>query len=121
MQQLTASMAGWLVIIACYLVGEFLVLVFNAPVPGALAGLLILLTILLLRQRSTPAISRAAQPLLTHMSVLFVPAVIGVGLFWDIVLSNVLGITLALVVTTVVSLGLTGWVAQWLLDKRGQN
>ncbi len=121
MQQLTASVLGWLGIVACYLLGEFLVLVVDAPVPGALVGLLILLSALLLHQRPTPAISRGAQPMLTHMSVLFVPAVIGVGLFWDEVLANVLGIVQALIFTTVVSLGLTAWIAQNLLGKHGHN
>ncbi len=118
MQQFTASASGWLIIVACYLVGEFLVLVTDAPVPGALIGLIILLAGLLLQQRPVVAVSRGAQPMLSHMSVLFVPAVIGVGLFWDTVTANALGIVLALLVTTVISLGFTAWIAQLLLRGR---
>ncbi|NVK54797.1 MAG: CidA/LrgA family protein [Alteromonadaceae bacterium] len=121
MQQLTASILGWLAIVACYLLGEFLVLVADAPIPGALVGLLILLGGLLIHQRPVFAISRGAQPMLTHMSVLFVPAVIGVGLFWDTVSANALGIVLALVATTIISLGLTAWIAQQLLRGKGQK
>ena len=113
-----STFMGWLVIVSCYLVGEFIVLVLDVPLPGALVGLLLLLGALLLRQRPAVTVSRGAQPLLTHMSVLFVPAVIGVGLFWDEVRANALGIVLALVATTIVALGFTAWLAQRVLQSR---
>ena len=113
----TSTLTGWLIIVGCYLVGEFLVLVTDLPLPGALIGLLLLLGGLLLRQRPPETVGRGAQPLLSHTSVLFVPAVIGVGLFWAEVCENALGIALALVATTIVALGATAWFAQRLLIK----
>ncbi|GGF67165.1 CidA/LrgA family protein [Alteromonas lipolytica] len=116
-----STVTGWLIITGCYLLGEFIVQMASIPLPGALIGLLLLLAGLLLRQRPAVAISRGAQPLLTHMSVLFVPAVIGVGLFWDEVRQNALGITLALVATTIIALGFTAWVAQYLMHRKEQR
>ena len=113
-----STLYGWLIIIGCYLVGEFFVLVTDLPLPGALIGLLLLLGGLLLRQRPAVTVGRGAQPLLTHMSVLFVPAVIGVGLFWAEVSENALGIALALVATTIVALGYTAWFAQRLMKAK---
>ena len=113
-----STLYGWLIIVGCYLVGEFFVLVTDLPLPGALIGLLLLLGGLLLRQRPAVTVGRGAQPLLTHMSVLFVPAVIGVGLFWAEVSENALGIALALVATTIVALGFTAWFAQWLMKAK---
>ena len=118
--QVKSTLIGWLIITGCYLIGEFTVLVADVPLPGALIGLLLLLCGLLLRKRPPVTVSRGAQPLLTHMSVLFVPAVIGVGLFWDEVRANALGITLALVATTIVALGATAWIAQCLMRRKGQ-
>lgn len=120
MAQIQSTIMGWLIITGCYLIGEFVVLVADVPLPGALVGLLLLLTGLLLRQRPVESVARGARPLLTHMSVMFVPAVIGVGLFWDEVKANALGITLALVATTIVGLGFTAWIAQKLMRNRGQ-
>ncbi|WP_170308564.1 CidA/LrgA family protein [Alteromonas alba] len=116
-----STLYGWLIIIGCYLVGEFFVLVTDLPLPGALIGLLLLLSGLLLRQRPAVTVGRGAQPLLTHMSVLFVPAVIGVGLFWAEVSENALGIALALVATTIVALGFTAWFAQRLMKAKRPN
>ncbi|MDG6099983.1 CidA/LrgA family protein [Alteromonas sp. ZYF713] len=113
-----STLNGWLIIVGCYLVGEFFVLVTDLPLPGALIGLLLLLGGLLLRQRPAVTVGRGAQPLLTHMSVLFVPAVIGVGLFWAEVSENALGIALALVATTIVALGFTAWFAQRLMKAK---
>lgn len=115
------TLKGWVIIVGCYLVGEFVVLTFNLPLPGALIGLLILLCGLLLHQRPAVAVSRGARPLLAHMSVLFVPAVIGVGLFWGEVRDNALGITLSLVATTIIALGFTAWVAQRLMKTKRVN
>lgn len=121
MSQIQSTVLGWLIITGCYLLGEFIVLVADVPLPGALIGLLILLAGLLLHQRPPQSVGHGAVPLLTHMSVMFVPAVIGVGLFWDEVKANVLGITLAIVATTIIGLGFTAWLAQKLMQSRGNS
>ena len=116
-----STLTGWLIIVGCYLLGEFVVLVTAVPLPGALIGLLLLLCGLLVRQRPAIIIGKGAQPLLTHMSVLFVPAVIGVGLFLDEVRANALGILLSLVATTLIAMGFTAWLAQRLMRSQRDN
>lgn len=118
MPQVIANGLGFTGIVCCYLFGEWVVNLTGVPLPGALLGMLLLLGILLLRQRSPGAVARVAQPLLGHMSLLFVPAVVGVMLFWPEVRQNLGGIVLALVVTTVISMGFTAWIAQRLMGNK---
>lgn len=116
MPKVVANGLGFVGIVCCYLIGDWLVKLTGVPLPGALLGMLLLLGILLLRGRSPGSVGHASQPLLGHMSLLFVPAVVGVMLFWPEVKQNLIGIVLALVATTVISMGLTAWVAQRILS-----
>lgn len=119
MELLKQHITGWLGLLACYVLGQITVVVFHFPLPGALTGLLILLTFLLIRGRSPANLTVAASPLLKHMSVLFVPAVLGVGLYWDVIEAHRLSLAFAIVVTTAFSLGLTGLISQYLLSRKG--
>tara|TARA_B100002049_G_C15944510_1_gene317795 strand:+ start:181 stop:561 length:381 start_codon:yes stop_codon:yes gene_type:complete len=114
---------GWVAILLCYLAGHILVDSFAFPLPAALTGLLILLALLLWRGRQPASVSAAASPLLSHMSVLFVPAVLGVGLYWEDIQANGVSLALAICVSTGFCLGLAGAISQKFLqsDKRERN
>ena len=115
------STLGFIGIVSCYLTGEWVVQITHVPLPGALIGMLLLLVILLFRQRSPGAVAQVAQPLLGHMTLLFVPAVVGVMAFWPEVKQNLTGIILALVITTVLSMGITARIAQQILKRKVQD
>ena len=71
----------WLVL--CQLAGEVVVRVTGAPVPGPVAGMVLLLLVLGVRRRrghdtDQDAAVRAADGLLRHLQLLFVPAGVGV-------------------------------------------
>lgn len=70
---------GLLLILACQLAGEAVVAVTGLPVPGPVVGMLLFLLVLALRRPAPDAPeSRAAEALLTHLSMLYVPAGVGV-------------------------------------------
>ena len=121
MPKAISSALGFIGIVSCYLTGEWLVQITRVPLPGALIGMLLLLVILLFRQRSPGAVAQVAQPLLGHMTLLFVPAVVGVMAFWPEVKQNLTGIVLALVITTVLSMGITARIAQQILKRKVQD
>jgi holin-like protein len=74
-------------ILLCQLVGEIFVHSFAVPVPGPVVGMMLLLILLLLRDR-IPRLARGplhgngvearAKGLLAHLSLLFVPAGVGI-------------------------------------------
>ncbi len=105
---------GFAGLVMCYLAGEVLVLCANLPIPGTLAGLLILLAFLLLRQQTPVALSTGAGPLLNHMTVWFVPAVTAVVLFWSDIQAHWVGIAAAIVGGTLAALALSAWIASYI-------
>jgi len=102
---------GFVVLLACQLVGEVLVRVTGAPLPGPVAGMVVLLVVLSVRRpRPDAPVLRAADSLLTHLQLLFVPVGVGVvtslAVFRDETLPVVGGLVGAWVICVVVT-GLT--------------
>lgn len=99
---------GFLALLACQLVGQFLVDAVGLPVPGPVVGMVLLLVVLLVRRPGNDnSTVRAADALLRHMQLLFIPA--GVGLiaylrligaqWWPIVAGILVSWLVALLVT----------------------
>lgn len=106
-------------LLLCQLAGEILSHGFALPMPGPVIGLLLLFAGLLVAQNFgsvTPAsindtlLGRATGGLLQHLSLLFVPA--GVGVIDHLSLLNSYGpvLFLALLVSTALSLAVTALV-----------
>lgn len=121
MQQIRTWLTGWVAILGCYYAGTALVTGFAIPLPPALVGLLLLLVALILRGRPAASIALAASPLLKHMSVLFVPAVLGVGLYWQDIQQQAWPLFIAIVITTTLSLAITAWAATHILAQRDEQ
>src|SRR5258708_32988675 len=66
------------VLLFCQLVGELAARLLGLPVPGPVLGMLLLFALLVARPRTETVVRGPATALLRHLSLLFVPA--GVGL-----------------------------------------
>ena len=71
----------WLLIFQ--LVGESLAIVLNLPVPGPVIGMMLLFAALLWRGRSSEALDEVSDGLLSHLSLLFVPAGVGIMVYFQ--------------------------------------
>ncbi|MBZ2161627.1 CidA/LrgA family protein [Alteromonas stellipolaris] len=109
---------GAILVLGCYYLGTWLSFSTGLPLPSALTGLLILLAVLFIVPKAEPLVARAASPLLSHMSVLFVPAVLGVSAYWKEIAQNGWAIGIAIVFTTCISLGISAKIAEKLLASR---
>src|SRR4051812_7103338 len=70
---------GLLVLLGCQLAGEFVVRLLDVPVPGPVAGMVLLLVLLQVRDPGRDAgVVKVAEGLLRHLQLLFVPAGVGV-------------------------------------------
>lgn len=96
--------------VLCQLLGEVLARLVHLPVPGPVIGLVILLCYLALRRRVPSAIEDTSRGLLTHLSLLFVPAGTGVMLHIERLRAEWLPTLLALVLGTTLTLVVTVWV-----------
>jgi holin-like protein len=110
-------------ILACQLAGEVMVLATGLPIPGPVVGMLLLLVGLVLRGGIGGDMDTAATGLLSHLSLLFVPAGVGVMVHWSTIREAWMALSVALVVSTLIGLAVTALVMQGVrrLLSRGPN
>ena len=97
------------------LLGEALVRTMGLPVPGPVLGLALLLPLLAWRPAVLAMVRPTAQTLLQHLSLLFVPAGVGVMLHLSRIGEEALAIGVALVLSTWIGLVVTALTLQWLM------
>ena len=117
---------GVTVLLVCQLAGEVLVRLTGLPVPGPVVGMVLLFVLLQLRppeeDRSRSSLAhgtvRAADVLLRHLQLLFVPAGVGVVVYLGVLREEALPIGVALVGSWLAGLLVVGWSAAWLVGRR---
>ncbi len=102
------------VILLCQLLGEVVAHGFGWPLPGPVLGMLLLLVFLSLRGRIAKMVPELGKTLdstgkglLAHLSLLFIPASVGVVQRLDVVAQHGVGLAVALVVSTFATLVVT--------------
>jgi len=112
-------------ILLCQLAGEVFVRGLSLPIPGPVVGLLLLLVLLLARDRfkvmargplQQDGVENASRNLLAHLSLLFVPAGVGVVQKLDLIAEHGIAIIVILAISVVVTLLVT--VGTFLLASR---
>jgi holin-like protein len=106
----------WLLVFQC--AGEALVRLAGLPVPGPVAGMALLFAALLARGQATGALTAAAGGLGQHLSLLFVPAGVGVMMYVGQVTAEWLPIVAALLVSTVLAIAATALTFAWLVRRQ---
>ncbi|MDD2458068.1 MAG: CidA/LrgA family protein [Eubacteriales bacterium] len=94
--------------------GDFLNRGLGVPLPGNILGLILLLGALLTGLVKLDHVEGVAQFLLSHMTVLFVPAGVGLLAILGVIQGNWLILVLIALVTTILVLALTGLIVQKL-------
>lgn len=112
---------GLAALLLCQLAGEALVRALSLPVPGPVIGMAPLFAALLARGRPQPpeSLERAADGLLSHLGLLFVPAGVGVVLHLPLLARDWAPLSLAVLAGTLATIGVTGLLAQALLRRQG--
>jgi holin-like protein len=112
-------------ILLCQLAGEVMVRGLGLPMPGPVVGLIILLSLLLARDRFAvlargplqgDGVEGASRGLLAHLSLLFIPAGVGVVQKLDLLAEHGIAILLILAASVVITLLVT--VATFLVANR---
>lgn len=105
------------VLLACQAAGELFVAATGAPVPGPVVGMVLLFLGLVVHGRIPEGLERVTRGLLSHLSLLFVPAGVGVIASFDVIGPALLPIVIAVVLGTLLTLVVTGRLAQ-MLDRK---
>jgi putative effector of murein hydrolase LrgA (UPF0299 family) len=117
--------ASFGLILLCQLAGEAIARGFALPLPGPVLGLALLLALLLARDSISllefgplhnDGVEKAARVLLAHMSLMFVPAGVGVVQKLDLIADRGVAIGLVLIGSAIITLLAT--VGTFLLSVR---
>lgn len=112
-------------LLLCQLIGEALVVWSGLLVPGPVLGMAIMFVGLMVRGGVPKGLGRVVDGLLAHLSLLFVPAGVGVMLHIAMLREEWLAISLALVFSTVLTIAVTGLLMtvliRWVGRRRGEG
>jgi holin-like protein len=103
-------LTGVTILVIYQLIGEVAALLLRIPVPGPVIGMALLFLTLVLRRGSAATLDGAAASLLNHLSLLFVPAGVGVLVHFHRIGNEWLPLTVALVLSTLLTLAVTALV-----------
>jgi holin-like protein len=108
--------ASLCLILLCQLAGEIIVRSMALPIPGPVLGMLLLFVLLLLRDRASlfavgplqgGGVESAAKGLLAHLSLMFIPAGVGVVQRLDLLAEHGAAIAGVLAISVVITLLVT--------------
>ncbi len=97
------------ILLVYQLVGELIVLSLDLPVPGPVVGMLLLLLSLMIKNPFATQLEVPTGLLLSHLSLLFIPAGVGVMVHLVRLQQEWLAISVALIVSTILGLLVTAW------------
>ena len=118
--------ASLCLILLCQLAGEIFVRALKLPMPGPVVGMLILLVLLLARDRlgflargplQGGGVEAGARGLLAHLSLLFVPVGVGVITHLDLISHYGFRLLAVIVVSTWIGMAVTALVLRSLLSR----
>jgi putative effector of murein hydrolase LrgA (UPF0299 family) len=89
-------------------------------IPGPVVGLVLLLGWFSVRKRIAPDVETVATALVQHLGLLFVPAAVGVVMFWPQLRTHAAAVVVALVVSAVLTIAVCALVLK-TLSKEGRD
>ncbi len=115
-------MLNWItLILICQISGEAVAALTGLPVPGPVIGMVILFVGLLVFGSVPEGLSAVADGLLRNLSLLFVPAGVGVVLHAQLLANDWLPISLALLVSTLSAIAVTALLMTWLTPRQSRD
>lgn len=102
-------------LLLCQLAGTVMQQAAGLPLPGPVLGMVLLLAILARRGGPTASLHDTSLGLLRYFGLLFVPAGVGVVTELPILRANAVAVAIAIPVSTVLALVITGVLMQFFL------
>ena len=113
----TSVIAALTLLLIFQLIGEMLAGLLSVPVPGPVIGMALLFITLLIRGGPSEELRSTSNTLLQNLSLLFIPAGAGLLLHLHRLADDWLPLTLAVVISTLLSMAVSALVIKWL-DRR---
>ncbi len=113
-----AMIGALTVLLAFQLVGEILVQISGLPAPGPVIGMVLLLLTLYWRGALPDALRTVAETLLSHLSLLFIPAGVGIIQHGARLAEEWLAIIVALALSTLITVAVTALAMQAVIRRQ---
>ncbi len=105
---------GLIKLLAFQVAGEAIVFTFSMPIPGAVVGMALLFVYLVVRGRDDAPLETFTSAFLRHLSLLFIPAAVGIVAHLDRIAQEWIAIGVALAVSTAASVVATAATVKFL-------
>ena len=112
-------LGGAVALLTAQLVGTAIVQGMDIPVPGAIAGLLLMLLALAIAGGVPDGLGKLSDLLLRHLNLFFVPAGVGLMAHLGLLARDGGPLMIALVVSTLAGLVVAGFVFVWARRQSG--
>lgn len=106
------------ILLVLQLVGEVAVRWSGMPLPGPVVGMVLLFLALRWRQALPDALRATAETLLSHLSLLFVPAGVGIMQYGALLAEEWLAVVVALVSSTLITIAVTALVMKGVIRRQ---
>ena len=108
-------MLSWFtLILCCQLAGEVAAGVLALPVPGPVIGMVLLFAFMALKRGITPGLASTGEVLLSNLSLLFVPAGVGIMAHAALLSQDWPALSVALIASTVLTIAVTALMMVWI-------
>ena len=116
-------LAWFTLILVCQLIGESVVTAFHLPFPGPVLGMVVLFAFLAIKGGVPSDLGRVGDALLSNLSLLFVPAGVGVMAHFALLANDWPALGAAIIGSTVITVAVTALAMVWLtrLMARGED
>ncbi len=115
----TLPQIGWLLVF--WLLGEIIRYLFHLAIPGSIIGMILLTLSLEFKIIKLHQVKDVSDFLIRNMAFFFIPPGVGLMVNLELIADNWLAITAATLLSTVLVLLVTGWVAQIGRSKTSEN
>lgn len=112
---------GITLLLVYQLVGEVSVRLAGVPIPGPVLGMVMLFLTLWIRGAVPESVGTASSALLSHLSLLFVPAGVGMMAHFNRIADEWVPITLALLLSTIITMVATALIMQFTTRWLGRS
>ena len=106
-----------LIILFISFIGEVLKYLIPLPVPASIYGLVLLLAALLTGVLKLEKIKDVSGFLIEIMPLMFIPAAVGLMDSWSSLGGILVQVVITVVVSTILVMGVSGMVTQWIIRK----
>lgn len=98
-------------------IGELLNYLLPLPIPGSIYGILLLFFSLEFKIISLSQVKETGKFLIEIMPIMFIPAATGLISIWPVLKSNIVAYIVIVCISTVLVMGISGKVVDWMVSK----